>query len=271
MIAMDWLDAELTSVAFCWRIERRDGVTIGLTSHDSDLATSEVVYRAKPGMVPSAIERRDPIKGGGMEISGALSSDAVTKRDLLEGRWDGAAVTVFAVDWRSPDDIQLLGSGRIGSVTLSNGGFAAEFHGAAVVFDRQASERTTPDCRARLGDARCRVPMAPRRRYARILSQDGRRLTLDVHEPVANAYGDGRLRWVTGANSGLEALIARSEGAELYLRRFPHHVDPGAMVEIEQGCDRQIETCAARFGNALNFQGEPFLPGMDLLTRYPGA
>ena len=44
-----------------------------------------------------------------------------------------------------------------------------------------------------------------------------------------------------------------------------------AAVELIEGCDKSLATCAARFGNAANFRGEPYLPGMDLLTRYPGA
>ncbi|HEY6917055.1 MAG TPA: phage BR0599 family protein, partial [Allosphingosinicella sp.] len=45
----------------------------------------------------------------------------------------------------------------------------------------------------------------------------------------------------------------------------------GDLVEIAEGCDRSFATCRTRFGNAVNFRGEPHLPGMDLLTRYPGA
>jgi hypothetical protein len=40
---------------------------------------------------------------------------------------------------------------------------------------------------------------------------------------------------------------------------------------VQEGCDHTIATCAARFGNAINFQGEPFLPGNDSLTRYPAG
>ena len=46
---------------------------------------------------------------------------------------------------------------------------------------------------------------------------------------------------------------------------------PGTLARLTEGCDHTIATCAARFGNAINFQGEPFLPGNDLLTRYPGS
>ncbi len=44
---------------------------------------------------------------------------------------------------------------------------------------------------------------------------------------------------------------------------------PGTRVLVREGCDRTLATCAARFANAANFRGEPFLPGNDLLTRYP--
>jgi hypothetical protein len=45
----------------------------------------------------------------------------------------------------------------------------------------------------------------------------------------------------------------------------------GLRVILREGCDHTIGTCADRFGNGVNFQGEPFLPGNDLLTRYPAA
>jgi|GEM_PF-6257398 len=30
-----------------------------------------------------------------------------------------------------------------------------------------------------------------------------------------------------------------------------------------------LQTCAQRFANAVNFRGEPFVPGNDLVARYP--
>jgi uncharacterized phage protein (TIGR02218 family) len=97
-------------------------------------------------------------------------------------------------------------------------------------------------------------------------------VTLDAAEPLANGWGGGRLRWFGGANSGLEDAVARSDGASVTLRRAPRFtVEEGALVELTEGCDKRLQTCADRFGNALNFRGEPYLPGLDLLTRYPGG
>ncbi len=77
---------------------------------------------------------------------------------------------------------------------------------------------------------------------------------------------------MTGANAGLTQAILDNDGAGLTLADPPGFaVAGGTLALLTEGCDRQAATCSARFGNIANFRGEPFLPGMDLLTRYPGA
>jgi hypothetical protein len=66
---MSILDPELATLAFCWRIERRDGVCLGFTTHDRDLVIDALRYRAAPGMLPSAISRTDGFDAGSLEVS----------------------------------------------------------------------------------------------------------------------------------------------------------------------------------------------------------
>ncbi|MBN8816273.1 MAG: DUF2163 domain-containing protein [Sphingomonas sp.] len=261
----------LSTIALTWRIERRDGVAIGLTSHDRDLSIDGFAYRAAPGMTPSAIRRSADLDADTMDVTGALGGAAIAESDLIAGRWDGARVVVRAVDWDAGAVIAELGEGRIGQVELRDGAFTAELAGVGVLLDRPVCEATSPECRAELGDARCRVAMAGRRRLARVTAVADTMLTVDAVEPVANAYGNGSLRWIGGGNSGLESAIAESSGTTLTLRSPPRFEPAGALVELIEGCDKSIATCAARFANAVNFRGEPYLPGIDLLTRYPGA
>jgi uncharacterized phage protein (TIGR02218 family) len=64
-------------------------------------------------------------------------------------------------------------------------------------------------------------------------------------------------------------VIAASAGATITLREPPAFAaSAGTRVELSEGCDRRFETCKTRFANAINFQGEPHLPGNDLLARY---
>ncbi len=248
-------------------------MTLALTDHDRDLVVGGVTYRAAPGMTPSAVVRAEGLDADTMEARGALNAAAISERDLDAGRWDGARVAMSAVDWSAPDAVPImLGEGTIGEVEVRDGAFSAELRGAAARLERPVTEATSPECRAALGDRRCRVAMAARRRFARVVACTGTVLTLDTAEPSAGAYGDGRLRWLGGANAGLESAILDSDGATVTLRAEPAFaVLPGTLVAVTEGCDKRIATCAGRFGNAVNFRGEPYLPGIDLLTRYPGA
>src|SRR3546814_1843305 len=72
-----FLDGDLTTIALCWRLERRDGVTIGLTTHDRDLMIGGLLHRAAPGMTPSAIERSEGLDPDTMDVAGALTRGAI--------------------------------------------------------------------------------------------------------------------------------------------------------------------------------------------------
>jgi uncharacterized phage protein (TIGR02218 family) len=265
------VEGDLTSLAFCWRVERRDGICLGFTSHDRDLVIGGLIYRAAPGMLPSAISVSDDFDASTLDVSGALTSDAISEADLAAGRWDRAAVSLFMTDWEDPDGERLpLARGELGDVTVKANGFEAELRGPAALLERAVAEQTSPECRAGLGDRRCRVDMAGRARVTRVAA--AAEAVVVVAEACGPAFAFGRLRWIGGANSGLESLIAASDGPELILREPPPFaIGVGDLVEIQEGCDKSFATCTGRFANAGNFRGEPHLPGMDLLTRYPGA
>lgn len=168
---------------------------------------------------------------------------------------------------------QLMAQGQAAGADLATLRALAEEAGALAA-ERALARLGLEDLAAArdMGDRRCRVAMAGRRAFARLVAVDGATLTLDRAEPMADAYGSGLIRWFSGANAGLTAAIAASDGALIRLRTTPRTAPaPGDLVQLVEGCDKRIATCTGRFGNAVNFRGEPFLPGIDLLTRYPGG
>jgi uncharacterized phage protein (TIGR02218 family) len=266
-----FLERPLTQFALCWRVERRDGVALGFAAHDRDLVVEGFRYRAAPGIVPSAIEDGDPLEADALEVAGALTASAISAADLRAGRWNGAAVKVLAVDWSDPNQWVQVARGELAAVSIERGRFSAELKGPGAALDMPVCEATSPLCRAELGDRRCRVDMAGRRAIARVVSADVDAVTLDAGEPVANGWGGGRLRWLDGANGGLSSMVLASAGAAVTLAEPPAFVvEAGLRVEVSEGCDKRFATCRERFGNVANFRGEPHLPGVDLLTRYPG-
>lgn len=264
-------DGEVTSVAFCWTLERADGAGLALTSHDRPVAIGGADHGPAPGILPAAITRSvglDPHSG---EVSGALSSEALRDDDLAMGRWDGARMRLSAVDWANPEaaPIALL-AGELGEVSIDGESFAAELRGAAAALEGPVCPSTSPQCRAELGDKRCRVDLAGRTaRMSAVASGEGE---LRLDGAVDARFLLGRLRYMSGPNCGRSTLVIAVSGSVVRVRDIPRaDVEPGCIVELREGCDKRFETCVGRFANAANFRGEPHLPGTDLLTRYPGA
>ncbi len=266
---VDWLQSELTTLAFCWRLARRDGVTLGLTSHDRALFIEGLVYDATPGMVPSALERSTGLESGVVDLAGALTSSALSSGDIMAGRWDGARLSLFAANWADPDaPIVPLMKGSLGAIRMMDNRFEVELLGPSAALDSPVIESASPDCRAFLGDKRCGVAMAARRRVVTVVSSSNHQIMVTPAEAGPD-FIFGQLRWTQGANAGLSATIIAAQTGQIDLSEAPHFRPvAGDRAEIVEGCDRRFVTCHTRFANAANFKGEPHLPGNDLLTRY---
>jgi len=261
----------VTSIAFCWRLERRDGAGLGLTSHDQAVVVAGDTYRSSPGMKPAAVRLRAGIEPQSGEVGGALSDRGLTERDFEVGRWDGARISLSAIDWRDPQLSPLaLVEGGLGAVTMKDGEFTADLIGAAAALSAAACPETSPECRAELGDRSCRVDLAGKRERFVAVALDGNRVMFD--RVVGDDFAFGEACLMGGAARGWRSRILGVEGVAVILRDPPPiEIAGGTPVRLTEGCDKRFETCRTRFANSANFRGEPHLPGNDLLTRYPGA
>jgi uncharacterized phage protein (TIGR02218 family) len=261
-------------LAICWQIVRADGIALGFTTHDRPLSIAGLRYDSAPGMAPSAVINTDSVEIDTMEVAGALAAGTMTRADLAAGRFDGATVRLFMVDWHDPNGgQQLLAAGTLGATQVGSGpdvGFSATLQGATAALAQLHIETFSPECRAELGDWRCRISMRNRTLRSRIESVEADRVAVDAID-AANApdYLAGAIRVLDGPQAGLERRIIAVDGSGLSLDE-PLAIAVGTLVEVRQGCDKQFSTCVARFGNALNFRGEPHVPGGDVLTRFGG-
>ena len=151
------LDGEATTLCHAWRVTRRDGVVMGFTDHDRDLAFGGTDYAAASGFEASEAEDGNGLSAEGGEISGGFSAAAIRAEDLSAGRYDGAKVEVFTVNWQDPAERLLLRTAELGEVRREGGLFRAELrrltHGLDQVRGRVYGHR----CDAVLGDGRCGV------------------------------------------------------------------------------------------------------------------
>lgn len=265
-----WFSQPLETVATFWRLLRRDGVTLGFTTHDRDLWFDGVLHRAAPGMVPSAIRRSTDFEPDSAEAQGVLSHAAISADHLAEGRFDGAQVRIGLIDWESGES-EILYRGAIGSVTQEDNGFTAELVSRKAELLRDPVPRTSPSCRALFCAPGCGLSPVPFTHEGVLAGFDPETgsITLNSTAEPADLVG-GTLRWLSGPHAGTSTRIVAHEGQALHLDTpLDGGIAMGTPVLLREGCDHTLETCAARFGNAANFQGEPFLPGNDMLSRYP--
>jgi uncharacterized phage protein (TIGR02218 family) len=268
-----------TTLCNCWRLTLRDGTRMGFTDHDLDLAFDGTTFSAGEGLAASSIESDLGFAVGGAEVSGALVSASITEADIANGRYDGASVESWLVDWSNVEARLLLDTGVIGEVRRSEYAFNAEVRSLASDFDQPFGRYFQAGCSADLGDARCKVDTTQPswRASAAIAATDGALMfTLPATGFADGWFTNGVARFTSGANAGqsfaIKAALAVSGGVEVSLwTPLGEPIAVGDMVTLTAGCDKQLATCAAKFANQTNFRGFPHIPGLDVLMSYANA
>lgn len=271
------LDSGATTLCRCWRLDRADGATLGFTDHDAPLSFDGVTFRADAALDGGALEQATGAAADGLEVSGALRSDAISAADIAAGLYGGARVRCWLVDWREPTLRAALFDGRIAEIIHGRHGFRAELVGPAAALNRPLGRAYLPTCDATLGDARCGVDLdAAAFRAEAVVSSvgpDGRIAVEGLGAYAAGWFEGGRVHWIEGGTVAGVVADRTTEGRR-FLTLWPEPsraARPGERVRVTAGCDKRLETCRAKFANILNFRGFPHMPGDDWVTSYPAA
>ena len=157
------LAGEVTTLATCWRIARTDGQVFRFTDHDRDLLVEGETYRASTGYSRTAVASDADLAVDNLEVEGVFDSEELSEADLRAGRFDRAEVRIFLVNWADPGQgVLKLRRGWFGEVVLGEQGiFRTELRGLTQALAQRIGELYGPECRADLGDHRCRVPVEP--------------------------------------------------------------------------------------------------------------
>ena len=272
----DHLDSGATTLAWCWKLERRDGIVLGFTDHDGDLAFHGVTFAAATGFTASEVVSSLGLAVDNLEVEGALAAAAITEADLGAGVYDGATVELWRVNWTDVSQRVLMRKGALGEVSRGELAFTAELRGLAHAL-QQATGRTYQRlCDADLGDARCGVDVdAPGLKGSGSVDAvaDDRVLTVSgLSGFESNWFRFGKLTWTSGSNAGRIAEVkAHATGPAVTItlwQRAASPVEVGDGFTVTAGCDKTLGTCKAKFDNVANFRGFPHMPGNDRAFAY---
>lgn len=275
---LDHLASGVTTVCRAWTITRRDGLVLGFTDHDREIEVDGILCRADTGMTARVLNQTTGLSVDNTEAFGALSASSITEADLLAGRFDGAEVRAFLVNWQSPGDYIEQFRGYLGEVSRSGGAFKAELRGLSERLNRPHGLAYTPGCSAVLGDARCRFDLG-QPGFSVVATVD--RVDEDRGFVLTGVSGfddrwfeGGRFEVLTGAAAGLFGVVKndRQEGSRRLIdlwQSIGAAMVAGDTVRLQAGCDKTTTTCRTKFANFLNFRGFPHIPGEDWLASYP--
>lgn len=255
-----------TTLCWCWKITRSDGLVLGFTDHDAPLFIAATRCEAMSGFSASEVQSGLDLSVDNLTVQGALSSQSLNEDDLAAGLFDNAAIEIWRVNWAAPDQRVLLRKGVLGEVKRGKTGFAAEIRGLAQVLNQSQGRVFGHGCDAVLGDARCRVVLTPVPATVSAL-RDNRQFSVSGLSTYASGwFSGGKLSFTSGANQGRAMEIKRHTlaggvaGIELW-HAMSATIVVGDGVSLTPGCDHQFATCKTKFANAANFRGAPYMPG----------
>lgn len=273
------LQSGATNICRAWEVRRKDGMRLGFTDHDLDLTFDGLVFHADTGLSSVALEQTTGLSVDNTEALGVLSHISISEVDIEAGRFDGAEVFAWSVNWADVEQRVLRFRGTLGEIRRSGGVFKAELSGLTERLNQPQGRVYQKSCAALLGDAACRFDTSQLGYFWRgsvTAVEDRRTLTFEGLSGFVEGWFDrGKLVVQSGLANGLTGLVKTDRIIEA--RRQIELWEPlragiavGDEVLLEAGCDRRMETCQAKFDNLLNFRGFPHIPGEDWLMTAPG-
>jgi NlpC/P60 family putative phage cell wall peptidase len=169
-------------------------------------------YEPDTGFAASEIRASADFSVDGQDAEGALRSDRITETDILDGRWDNAAIEVWRVNWENVAQRVLMRRGNLGQIRRGKQVFVAEVRSMTHFLNQPVGRTYQYYCDAELGDARCGVNLAAPSYSASgsvaAVSGDRSFTTAGLGGFALNWFALGRVEWTSGANAGRRAEVS---------------------------------------------------------------
>jgi len=275
---LDHLGTGITTTCRAWALTRRDGVVMGFTDHDRVLHFDGVEFRPDTGLTALALQQTTGLSVDNTEALGALCDAAIREEDIEAGRYDGADLRAWLVNWQDVDQRTVLFRGTIGELRRAGGAFEAELRGLTDALNVPLGRVYQKACSAVLGDRDCAfdldTPGYVSERVAEEVEDTRVFRFAEMGGFAEDWFRHGVIRVESGAASGLVGLIKRDRmdgtGRVIELwHPLGARVAPGDALRIEAGCNKRMATCQFKFNNLANFQGFPDIPGDDWTITDP--
>ena len=260
---------------------------VGFTTNTRDMTLPGhfgITFKSAAGMIPSEMAQSFG-ETATMEFQGMYSAGIFAAADVIAGIWTDASVEIFASPWDDPDLGELvMFTGNLAEFEHYGDYFKAEIRGLSARLSQDVGAVTSRNCRVPFKSTACgfvgttitidSVTYPIEVTQAKFVSIVKNPIEiLIVSDPIPsfpeNFFRNGVIiidqvvAEIASSSSVIDAFMT------LTLKRpLPYVPDFETFVTLRRGCTKRVEDCRA-YGNIANFRGEPYVPGLEVISRVP--
>jgi hypothetical protein len=172
---------EVTTLADCIKITRKDGQVFAYTSYDQDIVLSEggspetfTTYKANGSYVPSALKSDATLSIPNQDIDAAITATDITYQELVAGKFNGAIIHRFLINWADLTMGKIILPGyKFGQLTPKDSYFTVELRGLADALRARIGEVAAPSCQVDLFSVKCGLNADTYKQSGTVLGTDG--------------------------------------------------------------------------------------------------
>lgn len=256
------------------RLDSVYGPSYGMTEHDVDIpfdldvdSVGSLTYKSSLAIFPSQMELSLGFDADDVQFQGRLSSD-FTRARIVNGYFADAVAYFFQVNWK---DLTIgyipLMKGFITDASLNDDEWSFTVSSQAAKLKQTRGRLITPyDDNPSPPDD---TPVS-----ATITSAtDIRNIAVSFSGTYAdNYFNRGTIAFTSGEMAGgrrIEIATWGNTGTIETWNRLPVLPQIGDTLELRRKYPRTIQEFIARFSDAEDFRGFPYLPGKDRFMKFP--
>lgn len=267
------INQEVLNLVRCWKITLENGNTLCFTTSNEDFVYQNEKYNSIPAYEISNLNANVDINDDSAEISNLIVNDLIKDSDILSGLYNNAKVEIFIIDKDNLDagKVSLL-NGNITDIEYKDNVFIAKVSGLKTQLNKTIGDVYSPLCRCGFCSDKCKLNKN-NFTFSGIVSSVINNVNFETNTTTitqkSSGYFDyGIIEFTSGKNIGQKTEVKQFQYNSIILAsELPYKIEVGDNFNITAGCDKQFSTCCNKFNNAINFRGEPHLPGTDILLK----
>lgn len=267
---LESLQKGTTTLRMLVKIIPRNGASLRVCLHTANIVFAGETYAAS-GFVPAQTQKTGDLNVSNTEFT-ALLRDGLNSLDLRGGRWQGAKVEIYIVDFRHLERGAIFTEkGRFGMATINGRQVTMEYRSLKALLNQTIGFTYSRICRDVLGGFYCAKNTSAFTHVGTVLSAaNNQKFTVSVSQPDGYFYR-GKITFNAGANAGLAMDVQMNTGNLITLfEPMPGDVAAGDSVTLVAGCDGTLKMCHEKFNNAVNHFAEDCIPETSRMVKVIG-